>query len=613
MDSQREQSQREQWIRSDMVVLAGLANKRLPKFRRNFNRYSNNGRRSEDVREQYGNALSFHDVTAGEDTGTVPNINVIRSAIDTHVSKLSELKVRPFFNPLVGTFKTRKTCRNAQVYFDEFYDAEDVYRKAIQTVRYADIFEVGHLWVDEEERKIKQLPPWEYFVDAAEYHYGRLSRCLVEQKQYPLIWLREKIKAYGGRDDLLARLAREPGAKVERAIYYDLIEKKRYTFADTLLIGEDAIEYDIPPVATLYREEPIKGAFSVSMADDLYTVQRQIDMLCQRISLAVALSPAMTIFVPEGSQVKSSMVSNQIGQVLDYRPIPGTEAGVVVATPRPIDPAYVSMLEFWIRTGYEMLGISQLSAMAKKPSGLNSGVALQTVEDVESERHNPILQSYIRLLMDLAKIAIEVFPEGEEVLPRKSGRAQIKWSDIKRERKAFSIQFSASSSLSKDPKVKMEQIEKLISMQIINPALAASLLEFPDLEGAYSITSSSYDYCQRIIERAVEENRYDFYEVVNVQQLFGEVANTLLRLDANEEKPEVLDRLVKLLAITKDKMDGINEILNPPPPPPPPPPPAPALAPEMLPPVAPGPTGPLPMAPGPPPGPPMAPELPPAA
>lgn len=555
-------------IRSDMSWLSSKLEKRLAKYRRNYNRYCNNGRRSEDIREQYGNPLSFQSVEAGEDTGITPNLNVIKSAIDTHISKLSQTKVRPFFNPIVGTFKARKVCRAAQVYFDEFYELEDVYRKGVQAARFADVFEYGALWVDDETRHLYVLPPWEWYVDPAEYNYGKISRCMILQKQFPLHALKEYLKGKEGAD-LAQQLANDPKTKVERVWYYDLIEKKKHLYAGAVHLVEKPIEYSVPPVAMIYLEQPMKGLFSVSMADDLYTIQAQIDSLCERIHLALELSPANSIWVPEGSEIKGSILSNEIGAIYKYLPLPGmTGAGVVVSTPPAIDPQYLQMLEFWLRQAYETKGISQLSAQAKKPSGLNSGVALQTVEDVESERHNPMLQSYVRFLMDVAKVCIEVFPKGEDILPRKMGRARIQWSDIKQERDSFSIQFSASSSLSKDPKVKMEQIEKLIQMGIVDQALAASLLEFPDLESAYSIRSSSYDYCQRIIERAVEEDVYEFYEVVNIQQLFGETANTLLRLDSNEESLEVLERLVTLLRITKQLMDEVNQALAPPPPPP---------------------------------------------
>jgi hypothetical protein len=214
--------------------------------------------------------------------------------------------------------------------------------------------------------------------------------------------------------------------------------------------------------------------------------------------------------------------------------------------------------------------------------------------------------------MQIAKVAIDVFPQDQEILPKRSGRAKIKWGEIKAARDDYSIQFSASSALSKDPKVKMEQIEKLIAMKIINPGIAAMLLELPDENQAYSIMTASYDYCQRVIERAVEESelrdgilytkdgeQFGFYEVVDMKQMFGEVANTLIRLDANEESRDVLDRLVALLTLVSGKINDMKAAAIPPQQMEPPP----APAEQMKPPGAPGPTNDLPVAPGPPPGP----------
>lgn len=574
-----------QQVRTDLAFLAGQMSKNMPKWRRSINRYLNNGRRVEDLSNQYGNPAGYYNLDEGEDTGITPYLNVIRACIDTHVSKVSETKVRPFFNPTAGTFKTLKTCRNAQSYFDQLYERQDVHRKAIQCARFADIFERGCLWIDWEEKVIRGIAPWEYLFDPAEWNFGRLTRCAILQKGFPLAYLKDRIKKSKaeGASDLAAQLEDNPFLKGERTIYYDLAGKKQYTFAAGKFIDEVAIEFECPPVAVLYLEQPLKGNTSTSIADNVYTIQLQVESLCRKIHLAYELSPANVAWVMMGSEVKASLLTNEIGAVYPYKPVPGVSSPpVIVAAPPALDAQYLPMLQFWIAQSMEMSGISQLSAQAKKPSGLNSGVALQTVEDVESERHNPWLQSFIRFFMDVANICIEVFPAGEDVLPKRRGRAAITWADIKRERDSFSIQFSASSSLSKDPKTKMEQIEKLIAMKVINPALAASLLEFPDLESAYSITSASYDYCQRIIERAVEDDDYEFYEAVNLEQLFGETASTLLRLDASDEKPETLKRLVKLLGIVKGKQDSMSAAMAPPPSP-------------VQPPTVQGPTGPLPL------------------
>ena len=588
----------------------------MTKWRRSFNRYANNGRRIEDLRNQYGQALSYYNTDEGEDEGTTPNLNVIRACIDTHVSKISQTKVRPFFNPTGGTFKTLKTCRNAQLFFDQLFEEQDVCRKAIEVARRADIFERGILWLDDESLKFVILNPWEYLFDPAEWNSGKLSRCAVQRSMYPLVHLTAKIEKSEGIDEeakaaakqLLKDLESNRRLKGKLEIYYDLIDKERLTFVAGKLIERVKIDFDIPPAAVLYLEQPIKGNQSVSMADNTFTIQTQVDSLCHKIHLAYELNPAQIHWVVEGTGVKASMISNEIGTVMPYKFLPGMTTPVVTATPAPLDPSYITGLQFWIAQAMEMNGISQLSAQAKNPLGANpSGVALETVEDVESERHNPWLQSFIHFFMELSSIFIEVAPAKASILPKKLGRARITWSEIKAERESFAIQFSASSSLSKDPQKKMEQIEKLIAMNVINPALAAVFLEFPDLQAGYSITTASYDYTQRVIERGVEDEVYEFYEGCNLQQLFGEAINTLLRLDANDEDRKVLDRLVQLIEVVKAKMDAMDAAAKAQ---------ADAAQAELAakqfpgkPPQVQGSTGPLPMQPGPPPA---APPLPPA-
>ena len=119
----------------------------------------------------------------------------------------------------------------------------------------------------------------------------------------------------------------------------------------------------------------------------------------------------------------------------------------------------------------------------------------------------------------------------------------------------------------------------------------------PDLEQAYSIQTAAYDINEKTIERVIEdgptevnpqtgEKKFYFYEVQNIQQLFNQSINTLFRLDANDEKLEVLNNLTAFINQLKTMMDEINQELQQP---------APAQTPVQPPQVA-GPTGNLPAA-----------------
>jgi transcription initiation factor IIE alpha subunit len=86
------------------------------------------------------------------------------------------------------------------------------------------------------------------------------------------------------------------------------------------------------------------------------------------------------------------------------------------------------------------------------------------------------------------------------------------------------------------------------------------------------------------VDPVTGEKKFYFYEVQDIQQLFNQAINTLFRLDANDEKLEVLNNLTAFINQLKDMMDEINAEMQQP---------APAQTP-VQPPLVAGPTGNLP-------------------
>jgi hypothetical protein len=552
-----------QWLYSKLAA-------RDQKYLRNYNRFMSNGQRREAIRQVYTNPSSFFFSQTDDETGLMPAINVGRSMVLTLQSKLIQSKGRIFFSPVNGLWDTIKVCRNSQIYFDALTERDNLYNKTAGAVLDSLVFEYGCLLVDDELKETRRIRPWEYYVDPAEMNYGKLSRCMVMHDDFPLVSIKDKLK-----DGMVSyqQLRDDHKAKCKLYRYWDLVNKKKYLFANSELIEEVDIDYDRSPVVQIYYQAPIKGLYSNSVMDNCYQNQRQIDDILRRIHDALTLSPANTIYVPKSATngSVSKMLSNRVGNVVEYDAALGA---VVVSTPPAIDGQYLTMLQFFQQASFEQEGVSMLSSQSKKPSGLNSGVALDTLQDIESERFQTQVDNLIQFYKDVYQTMIDVFPEGDDILPKRMNRANIKWSEIKKQRESFSMQSSLASVLSKDPKVKMEQIEKLQAQGIINPNMAASLLQLPDLEGAYSAATASYDNCRKIIERALDDERFDFYSVVNLKQLLDECVNILLQLDAVDEDPRILERLVKLIEIVTTKMNDVTNIQNPaqqPAPMPPPP------------------------------------------
>jgi hypothetical protein len=537
--------------------LEGYLQVREQKMQRNYDRYFSNGIRRDTIHNLYGQPLAYYFNSLEEDQGAIPVLNGIKNAVDTVVSKFVSTKVRPFVNAIDGTFATRKAARELQIGLDYMFEKQKIYQKAGLVLRDALLFETGHLWVDEETKTVRHVRPWEVYYDPSQYHYDQMCVLKLRFRQYPVYALIEcgKMKK---SDPLYQGWLQDPLAVCAYNVHYDLEGGFRRDIVNGRVIHKSEVGFDCVPVTFLYYNPPVKGVFSTSLADDLFTLQTQVDTLSFRIHAAVEISPANTVFVPKGSGVKPSMVSNQIGNVVETNPAPNGMLPITVSTPRPIDPMYKELLDYFLDKMLSMSGISKMSANAQKPSGDPSGEALKTLESLETDRWNMVLNNVIQNFMNLKDIWIEVMPKSEPILPREDGRSKVTYGDVRKQMSKMHIQFSAASNLSKDPKTKLEQIYIMDQMGLINPNMKASLLEIPDLEGAFSIATASYDYCQSIIQRAVEHEDYEYYPIVDLKQLFGEVQNAVLRFDSAGDTSQTLDRLVKLLKKVMEDMGKVN-------------------------------------------------------
>jgi hypothetical protein len=249
-----------------------------------------------------------------------------------------------------------------------------------------------------------------------------------------------------------------------------------------------------------------------------------------KIKDASQLNPALTFFMPEGSSMKVTQLNNRVGNVLTYKPLAQGGLPVTSSTPAFIDNQYIALLDNLIQKAYDMVGISQLSAQSKKPTGLDSGVALSTMEDVESDRFETQLNQVIRAYVDIAKTCIKVFPQDENILPEIATRVSMKWSDLVKESNNMNIQYSSADNLSKDPSTKLQQLQQLAMAGVIPAARISQLMQIPDLEMGYSLSNNAIDAVMAVIKDCIENDNFDVPEFIPFELLKEEIINTELAL-----------------------------------------------------------------------------------
>ena len=479
--------------------------------------------------------VGFYNAGNAENTSMIQE-NVIRSCIDTLGSKIASQKVTPFFNTVNGTFREIQVVKAAQQFFDILYDELNVNKTVVQAFVDSCITDRGIIYVNKDNKNIERIQPWQFFFDPREYAYGQLTHCAFKKTDYPASLLTEKT-------DLQTVTLHE---------YWSIKEHIHATYIEELnKVSFDKWDANILPFAILRWSNPVKASSSTCVVDLLFGIQKQINYLLSQIKDASKSSFGIKYIVPTDSDVKINRLNNSNGEVIEYTPqmTPNGVMPVQPITPAFMDGQWFTALQQFKQDAYEMVGISQLSAMSQKPSGLNTGVGLQTMEDIESDRFETQLNSVIRVYVDIAKICMEVFDPLEEVLPSSIYRGHITWKDITEARNLMSIQFSSLDKISKDPVVKQQIISQWVNSGYISRAHAMQLLEIPDDVRGYSLMNRDLNAVLAVIDDCIEKDIYDIPIYINTSLLKEEIVSTLLSLKAaqNPENEVDIEKLQRLM------------------------------------------------------------------
>lgn len=485
------------------------------------------------------------------DLAQSPKINVIKSVIDSLVSKLANQKVRVYMNPVNGLFTTRKITKQAQQYFDIIYDKMHVQEKISHAYRNACIFGIGYLFFNPITKDVETPGTWQVGICNTEKGYGTPTKCLIEYKNMPVT----ELDKYGIKGKYTSEY-------VNFKIFVDTLEKTIKTFVNGVEATKGKYNGECIPIIPVYHTRPVFGTRTVSVVDELDGIQTNIDLINQKISTAAQLTPGNVTYVSAGSSLTKEDISNRTGMAYTVKMGPGqNQLPVVNVTPAPFDPIWQSLLDSYVKQAYEIIGISQLSAQSQKPTGLDSGAALSTMEDIESDRFQTQVDNYVHAFVDLAKLIMEI-NEGD-ILPKSVDTADYSWEDIRKQKDLFKIQFSAASALSKDPATKIQQIMQLTQIGLITTDKVALYLDSPDLEEAYRGASAVQDAIDATISNAVEKDNYDIPDYVGYQQLLTQIIIEENKLYASKDTEAVmkLEKLKsKLLEIMNE--EGFADLSN---------------------------------------------------
>lgn len=275
------------------------------------------------------------------------------------------------------------------------------------------------------------------------------------------------------------------------------------TSSATLL--DEVWEEDAFPFEFIHHSRDSESYFGMGLVESMAPNQRELDLLSEKINESYdRVSPKLLL--EDGSEFTVEQITGSPWEVIRYKGSPP-----IFATPPAISQDFTARERALIQGIYELHGISQMAAEARKPAGINSGKALIVHSDIESERFQMAQQAYEEFFVGLARQLIRVAetiaqrdgPESDKLVAlggKKALRAvsfgEARFGDDPMVLRAWPV-----SALSSTPSGRLQDVQNLLAAGMIaNPEEGRELLDFPDLDRYQSLRSAG----RKLVDKQVE-------------------------------------------------------------------------------------------------------------
>ena len=280
------------------------------------------------------------------------------------------------------------------------------------------------------------------------------------------------------------------------------------TTAGTLI--DEPWEFPYFPFVVLTYNEALVGSeiHGHGLVEQLEGYQYEINLASERSSEQFGLS-GVHVMVPDTAKIHDQEVRNGVN-------IMRHAAG---GTPQVFQMDLVNehMLERPNRLVQDALndaGLSQMSVQSQKPAGITAGIALQTLDDVETQRFLIFGRAYEswclelgRRFLDCAKMIAEAFGDYAVTVPMKGGLLPLRWTDVYVE--GVQLRVFPTSLLPQQVGARLDKLMMLFETQVIDRATFLRHLDAPDMQAELDLETADKLVIDEIIERLLEAEEDD--------------------------------------------------------------------------------------------------------
>lgn len=491
-----------------------------------------------------------------------PTFNIIQSATDTLVSRISQSRPSPVFLTDNSDYKQRTLAKKLNNFVaGEFYHTK-AYELGVTCLRDALVEGTGiiHTYETSDNRVgLERVLLTELLIDPNEAMYGD-PRQIYRMKLVDRDVLIANFPKFKKKLEMASKATPDNSAESSKTVS-DLImvvegwhlksgknaKDGRHTLACSAgyLLDEEYTK-DRFPFSFLHYSPRLLGFWSQGIAEQLMGTQMELNSILFTISKAIKLIGVPRVFVEDGSKVVSSHLNNEVGAIIKFR---GTKPTYEVAQSNAAD--LYAERDKLIQYGYQQCGVSALQASSAKPQGLDSGEAIRSYDDISTDRFASLARRYDNLFIDLAyqiidkaKEIVETEGSYSTVYPNKDGTKEIDLKKADLVEDSFVIQCFTQSSLPKDPAGRLAKITEMMQSGMISLQEGRRLLDYPDLSQMEKLANAGEERIFQILDDIIDTGKYTppdpFMDLELAGTLTTQYINLYLQAKLEESKAQKL-------------------------------------------------------------------------
>lgn len=496
-----------------------------------------------------------------------PTFNIIESCVDTLVSRLSQNQPQPKFLTDGADYKQRHLAQELNRFIlGEFYQTK-AYEKGTMILRDGCVTGPGALKIyrgDDDKVCVDRVMCTDLYVDDNDALNG-------EPQQLIQIKLVDRDKLMANNQDAKGIIAGTPQS------YPDNAPDSGRTTADQVMVVEawklpsgsdpeadgyvpgrhvisttNGILLNEPwtkpkfPFVFFNYSAPFLGFWGQGIGTRLFGTQLSINRLMYTISRAILLVGVPRVFIEQSSKVVKAHNNNEVGVIVTYS---GTKPSYEIAPCNA--PELYSERDKLIEYGFRQEGISNMQATSQKPAGLNSGEAIRSYDDINSDRFAELGKKYENVFVELAyqivDVAMDIAKETgsyQTVYPNKDGTKEINLPKMTFLKDPFVIQCFTESSLPRTPAGRIEKVTEMVQAGMLTLKEGRRLMKAPDLEENEKLDNASEERIFQILDKIVEDGKYTppdpFIDLDLATTLCVQYINLYLAAALEEDKAEML-------------------------------------------------------------------------